>query len=246
MLSLMRDSVWQFIGAIIALSAIIISIIIAFWQRKKKSICYKKILLRMIGLESLKKLSRGKISIIYNDQPIDTVYALVLTIINDGNTQVLAKDFERPITFIFGEDAEIANVEISEKSPDDLEPSIDLLKNRISIAPLLLNPNDTFTLQVLFAKYDFVPLRCDTRIAGIRKVTEYAKDSRRTIYILMSILGFASGLIFVKVLRLFHPETEKDIVLIMILLVLLTLGTLFAKSWFSAVNPKSPRRNTAS
>lgn len=182
--SFLRDPIWQFIDVGVAILAILITIYFSYkqykLQRQKKSLSYKYITFRLPGLKSAMELSKGRIKILCDDKPIVDAVITVLEIFNDGNIPIVPSDFEKPITFVFGEESEIISAEIYDKSPENIYPNIHIEGNNILVEPLLLNPNDSFSIQILFSNYTLKAVKCDARIVGIREIHELIKPSGTT------------------------------------------------------------------
>ena len=92
-----RDPIWQFVGALLALLAIGISIYFFFLQRKKKALSYR--ILTDTELLTVDEQIKGEIKIIYGKLPIQNVHLLVMKVENNGNMPILSSDFEEPLLF---------------------------------------------------------------------------------------------------------------------------------------------------
>src|SRR5688500_12158935 len=101
MQDIFRDQIWQFIGAILGLVALVATIIIYLLQRRKKSLVYEVV--TSAPLLSMSDEVKGKVQILYEGSPVQLVHLLIINIFNDGNLGIQASDFERPLVFQFGE-----------------------------------------------------------------------------------------------------------------------------------------------
>ena len=132
-----RDPIWQFVGAVIGIVAIIITYFVFKRQQKMKSIVYE--IISTTPLLSVKGEMKNKMQVFYAQKTIESnMNLLILKIHNSGNEPVLPTDFEKPITIEFEETTEILEVESIEVSPQNLQPNIEINGNKISLLPLLL------------------------------------------------------------------------------------------------------------
>ena len=76
MIDLLRDPVWQFIGATIAIVAIIVSLAVYFAQRRKKRLTYE--ILSRTPLLSMVEESAGKLQILFEGEIVRDVFLVVL------------------------------------------------------------------------------------------------------------------------------------------------------------------------
>lgn len=118
MMEFIRDPLWQFVGAVLALAAIIISILLFLAQRKRKSLAYEVV--SQTALLSVAEELEGKLKILYQRKPVREVHLLILRLSNNGNTPILASDFVREVSIGFSNSTRILSAEVSETNPDNL------------------------------------------------------------------------------------------------------------------------------
>ncbi|MBN8657157.1 MAG: hypothetical protein J0M11_15590 [Anaerolineae bacterium] len=164
---LLRDSIWQFIGSILGLIAVIVTIVIFLLQRTKKSLAYE--IVASTPLLAVSNEVKGKVQILFEGIPVQNVHLLIINIVNDGNTGITSSDFEKPITINLDENAKILSAEIIKTSPENLKPNIIVSETSITINPLLLNAGDVISLRFLIAQYNNV-LNLEARILGVAKI----------------------------------------------------------------------------
>jgi hypothetical protein len=169
MTEFLRDPIWQFIGAILGLVAIIISIIVFYMQRRKKSLAYE--IIANTSLLTLNDEIKGKVQILFEGSVVQNVYLILLHILNDGNTAIVSSDYEFPLTFEFGETSQILSAEVVKTSPNKLEPQFTLRKNSVEFTPLLLNSGDSIVFKLLLAQYEG-ELSVRARIMGVAEVKQ--------------------------------------------------------------------------
>jgi hypothetical protein len=173
MMGLFRDPVWQFIGAVLAAIAIGIAILLYYRQRRRKRLGYQ--ILANTPVLTVDEEIRGKIKVSYEDIAVRNLQLLLLKFINTGNVPIATVDFERPLSISFGSDAKILSSEVIASSPSDLSPSISATTQGILVAPLLLNPNDYFTIKALVTERQG-GVSVTARIIGVERVV-YVKES---------------------------------------------------------------------
>ena len=86
-----------------------------------------------------------------------------------GNIPILPRDYELPISFVFGDDDLVLNAEVVDASPSDLPVVATSESTSATLSSQLLNPGDTFTVRVL-VENPGGKVRSTARIAGVRKL----------------------------------------------------------------------------
>jgi len=153
---------WQIVSlfAVLTIGAITI-----YQQFSKKSLAY--IVLSEIPLLSINKAIKSKLEIYFDGTPIKDVYLVVLKIINNGRLPISSKDYEEPLSFNFGQNANILEADIVDKSPPILKPKFSYRTppNKISFEPFLLNKKDFITIKLIIDQYDRII--SEGRIVGV-------------------------------------------------------------------------------
>ncbi len=167
MLELLRDPIWQFAGAFIALIAIAVSVAVYFAQLQRKDITYE--LLSNTPLLTVSERGLGQIQLTYNSVPVENPRLAVIRLTNSGNVPIATTDYERPISFAFGEGTTVLSSAITAASPDNLNVSAQNNGNIVVLQPVLLNPRDSLTLKLLVSGKGS-GLRADGRIHGVRRI----------------------------------------------------------------------------
>lgn len=210
---------WEFWGAVIGAVALIATIVIYFLQRNVKRFAYR--ILTETSLVSVGRKVRGKIKVFYDDKEIETLYLVVVEIVNNGNLEIRTSDFEeQPITIDFP-NSNLVSVEVSNTSPKSLKPVISYEPTQVTIQPLLLNKKDSFTLELIFSKYEHVT-EFHARIVGVKDIEELSnlKDVETS--------SANSNLIEIK-------KIVQSLGLIMAIITACVL--FFLVSWLSAITP---------
>jgi hypothetical protein len=164
----LRDAAWQFVGMILALLGIFVSILVYLKQRQVKGIAYEVI--SDTSVLSIQEEVKGKIQVLYNGTPVEEAHLVVLRIRNFGTASGSPADYILPLTFDFGENAEILDTEILETVPNDLKKEIALDKSshEVMMKPILLNSQDSIKLKVLVTRID--QINVGARINGMPRI----------------------------------------------------------------------------
>jgi hypothetical protein len=207
---ILRDPVWQFIGAALALVAIIISLFIVRIQRQRKSVSYD--ILANTPLLTVKEAVKSKLEILYEGKPVKDVHLLLVRIVNTGNLPILPHDYERPIRLDLVGEAQLLSGEVYDTSPKSLRvlPTID--GKSIALPPLLLNSGDAITLKII-ASNSGEGVKIDGRIVGVKEIKQFREGqnfyytiylSGATLFLIALygkfILGFSFWLFFILML----------------------------------------------
>lgn len=176
-----RDPLWQFVGAILGILAIIVTIILFFIQRRKKSLTYE-IISRTSVLSASDEVS-GKLQILYQGEAVRKVNLLVLKLANTGNVPITTLDYEREVSFIFTDCEKILSAELSEVQPTNLAAEIVTKEKSVSLKPILLNPGDSIILKLLISGFDN-KIEIDGRVVGVKSISKRT-DSNSWSFLLM-------------------------------------------------------------
>jgi hypothetical protein len=222
MTDILRDPIWQFIGALLALIAIGVSVYIFFLQRTKKSLSYQ--IMSETELLTVNEEIKGKIQILYEGIPVQKVHLLVLKILNDGNIPVTPDDFKETLSFFFGKKAQILSAEVTETSPKTLKPVLNIIdKNKIVLEPTLINGQDSITTKLLLAQYRG-KVTPNARIVGVREVREL-KDRTKLMLGLTPILA---NVLLVGVSSILRGELSGDFTIALAATMLSSFATIYS------------------
>lgn len=197
---IVKDPVWQFVGVIIGVVAIIVSVILYQIGRPVKRLQVE--ILSNSPLISVNTDISREIRILYKDRPVQTLSLILLRLNNLGNEPIRESDYSEPIRISISPNAEVGEVTVQETKPGgiDLAPTISA-RNQIEIAKALLNPGDQAILKVLALNNDGT-LKVEARIAGIRDLEVLSVLEGRTqsrdiipIWVVISVVGVAVILI---------------------------------------------------
>src|SRR5438094_7729305 len=99
-MNILRDPLWQFIGVIIAIAALLLTIFLFKKQVRRKEILWD--IAENVSLSSFNISDHIKSTLVYKTLRLDDVTLIYLSIWNSGNVEILPDDFNTPITIEFG------------------------------------------------------------------------------------------------------------------------------------------------
>lgn len=173
-LSILRDSTWQFVGVVIAVVALIIAVISLAHQLRRKSLFVTvKGYQRLVDAELAK--SDGDLSVTFKGKVVNKLSTLSLCFANNGSIPIASDDFDSPIEVSFKNNPKFLRAHVSGASPEHLPVHVNIEGGLLAISPLLLNPKDEFTIEILLENmpdrtpYDVTP-SIKSRIRGLRNV----------------------------------------------------------------------------
>jgi hypothetical protein len=93
MVDLLRDPLWQFVGAVLVVVALMVSVTIFFAEKKRKELSYE--ILSHSEILSATEEIEGKLKILFKGEVVRNVHLLIVKLINSGNTPITSTDYER-------------------------------------------------------------------------------------------------------------------------------------------------------
>lgn len=126
-------------------------------------------------------------------------------------------DFERPLRFSWSGPARILTAEVTEVSPESLQPTIKVGVNEIVVDPLLLNPGDWLQIKTMINQSS--KLSVDARVVGVKQITKAVASGEAMSgkkLRMIALMGFVGSLTILvgEGLRFWTPNgrTETRIV----------------------------------
>lgn len=228
MLEILRDPMWQFIGASFTIITVIFTAIFFKMQHQHKALSYK--ILSYTPLV-IRDVIGEKLQIVFEGKPVEDVYLSIIKIYNSGNTPIVSNDYERPINLYFGENSQILTNEVIEKNPDNLEVTTHIEGTKIMLDPLLLNKKDSITLKIILSQPDISNnnINIDGRIVGVKEIKEITEN---VIFHTLQVLsvGVLLGIVGSILIKMGTHEIEllssTKLVILIILIISIILGTL--------------------
>ena len=167
-----RDPIWQFVGVVISLVALVVAIVAIRAQQRRKSIGYHFTSDRPI-LYVFDEALKDRLTLSLDGQPVQGLSTYEFAVFNDGNVPVLPGDYAEPIRLQFGPNSRILAVAVTETQPVDLGVQVEAEGDAYRILPVLLNPRDEFVVQFLVdhaGREHYARPTVRGRIAGVREV----------------------------------------------------------------------------
>lgn len=174
MIELFRDSIWAFIGVLVAVAALLVSLWIYLKQRQIKELAFDLISSRR-PIAIADEIS-DRVTVQLDGQPIKHLRLMVFALKNSGHRAIAAEDFERNISLTFSE-ATVVSAMVVSQHPANLRVDLRAYPGRVEIAPLLLNAGDEAQLQLLIAG-ERTSWQVDVRIQDIASPVPITKSAR--------------------------------------------------------------------
>jgi hypothetical protein len=166
-----QDPVWQFIGAVLGLVAIIVSIVLFWLTLHRKSLAYRVVSsTQLLNLGQHDQL-KGKLQLLYENNPVQDPYLLLIQVANVGNVAIRPEDYVKPVRVTFGDNAAVLSAEITESYPSDIELQITNIGSGIELENALLNRKDKVVIQVLVGTFGG-QVKVDGRIVDVKSIQE--------------------------------------------------------------------------
>jgi hypothetical protein len=177
-LELLRDPAWQFVGALLALLTIAVTVWLFILQSPRRRLLVERIArvpFITIGADRIPGLR-----LTVDDRLVEEATVVLVRITNIGNAPLQSSDFEVPISLQFAPGSHVLDAQISEAQPEGLPIEVQRQDAVVTFSRGLLNPGDTFTCRVLVqdSKGTYLPM---ARVAGVRHL-----DTARPVSVVRS------------------------------------------------------------
>lgn len=167
MLELLRDGLWQSIGVLVAVIAIVVSIVIYRRQTHRKALTYnvKSVYPLLTGTEEL----QGRLQVQVDGVPVNNIDLMFIEFSNSGNVPIERGDFDNPVTVVFEPPARIISVVVDSEEPEGIGATLSVQHDSVALNPLLLNSGDKVTLKFILSsntkKYSI-----SGRVVGVKSI----------------------------------------------------------------------------
>jgi hypothetical protein len=158
------------VGAIIGAAGITVAILVYRWQRERRTLHFE--MLSDNALLGRDHREVAGLQLLYNGQPVKDPHILRIRFVNTGNKEIRPEDFKLPV----GVKASTANVlvaDVIDSSSPDMDPRLHTSDGEAWFEPLLLNPGDSVTVQIMYDSED--QFRVRGRVAGIKEIQPLEK-----------------------------------------------------------------------
>lgn len=172
---ILRDPVWQFIGAFLTLVGLGIAGYALYHQLYDPNFGLQAVILTNTSLVSVAQDYSDEIEVSFKGQPADNLSLVDVKIENTGNQPIRTVDFEAPINFVFPQDSIVADASVVGSAPRDFSPSLRIdSPNVVSVNPQLFNGGDRaifrFIVKNIPKTSSLPPFEVHARIANISQV----------------------------------------------------------------------------
>ena len=155
-------------GIAIGTAGILISLSIAFWQRRPKRLAYDLTTNRGIVTRTSYQES-GDFRIMYGARELQNPYLIVVRVVNDGKIEIRPEDWQEEFSVEVG--PEIIDSAVVATSSNGLDASVTVREShKIRCNKLLLNKGEWFDVQMLVDGPLASTLSVSARVAGTRLV----------------------------------------------------------------------------
>jgi hypothetical protein len=213
----MKDRLWQIVGAIAAIIAVIVAIIIFYLSDAKME---KSLLAEVISSSKLINTNISSetqnLKVFYRNKEIPNVIVSTLRIINDGKQPIRSEDYESPIIIRLNK-SDIISSKVISKIPNNLKISLEDTLSSVLISKTLLNAEDQFLVEIVSTPLDgkeSAITSVEGRIVGIKNIT--FNDSLKKqegkgfewFSIISALIGLIAGLYSVASLLYFSLKRK--------------------------------------
>jgi len=158
---LFRHPIWQFIGTMAAIFAIVATYHVFVLSRETKEIrvvtLTDAVLIQKNAVDHSGDLS-DELSISYKGEIVNSLSLLEISLENTGTNSVLEDDYQQPIRIVFPPSSKIIDARIIDTYPSNIYPDITADNNIASISPMLLNSGDRIIIRLIV---NDMPPRCE-------------------------------------------------------------------------------------
>jgi hypothetical protein len=195
---------WGMFGGIVAVGALLVSIVIGILQLRAAQPPTKAIKCVIVSSTPLVKVDtrlKNDLQVLYKGKAVQDATSVILRISNSGKLPIARKDFDRPITFIFAQSSEILSAEVVKTEPKGLGAQLQTTNNNIELQPLLLNSRDSVDIAAIVSSLDN-NINIDGRIENVTRVrlereetvVDVVLDYQRKLQTLVTFLALVSML----------------------------------------------------
>jgi len=174
------------IGNIVAIIAVLVSLILFILSTKRKGFSYY--IESASAVVSVEEKVADQVEVSFGGNKVENVHLIVMNIRNSGNQSIQVDDFEEHVTFDFGMTSQFLRLSVVEKDPPSLYPVFTHVHGIPALFPLLLNGGDNFTVNFLVSNWDPDALEVRGRIVGVKDI-KLEKDVSGATKVLLILAG---------------------------------------------------------
>ncbi|MBM7846284.1 hypothetical protein [Herpetosiphon giganteus] len=201
------------IGDKIAFAGVVVAIVlplVLYWiSIKGKEISYE--IVANTPLLSVKEIPDTRLQLSFDGQEVNDVSLVILKVINTGDEPIVVADYQRPMEFAFGSDADILSAEVLSTVPAGIPISITHSSETLSLLPTLLNEDDSIAVRVLASGPNTISASC--RIAGVKEcnLADLTKENGSLNIFIGGLLGAGFVFLYGLVAGMLYREMKIDI-----------------------------------
>lgn len=208
--ALFDSHIWVVAKDVLIALALIKVIVSIYRKPQPKKLAYD--LLLNERLSALYKIAASNIQARHSSQSIAQGHVLLIKLINCGHIPITTVEYVRPVSISFGNQAKIVAATITDEYPLDLSATIRISGDTIQLEPLLLNPNDRLTLEVI-VDAEKPRVTFNSRIVGIHKISSRAPTPVQDTVMLLGLLCMFLG-ILIRIYAKDLSSTSEALVII--------------------------------
>lgn len=144
----LRDPIWQFVGAALSFIALIVAIAAIRFQQQRRSLGYYCSHDQPV-FYLFNRALKNRLVVTLDGSPVQGLRTVDIAVFNDGNVPILPTDYVEPIQVQFPSAFKVLGAGIKESEPDNLGVTISETNRLYQFSPVLLNPGDEFLTQFL-------------------------------------------------------------------------------------------------
>jgi hypothetical protein len=137
MIDVLRDAIWQFVGVILALIALLVTVWIYRKQKTRKLVVWDA--RSIVPLLSVDKALEDKLQITFRGHAVTEAYMANIMLSNCGNMPITRQDYDEPLTLLLSGSGEVVSLDVTSNTSTEVVYRVDE-HGRIHIDPFLLNP----------------------------------------------------------------------------------------------------------
>lgn len=123
-----------------------------------------------------------EIKILYKDEELNDAGFIKIKIENNGTLPITKEDFQKPISIEFNKESVVLGYRKVSSYPEELTIEGNIEAYTLTIEPLLLNPDDSITLEI-FVKGKIKLESLSGRVTGVNSIKEAVRVNREGLYI---------------------------------------------------------------
>ena len=112
---LIRDPVWQFVGALAGLAALGVPVWLAVYRAHRLAYEY-----RLTSLVSIHTSVKERVRVLFGELEVSNPTLVLVRMVNAGREPLRATDYETPVRIQFGKDTRVLSAEVDAVAPDNL------------------------------------------------------------------------------------------------------------------------------